>query len=312
VISYVAAFLAAVANATSNALNRKAAREEPQRVQFRLRLIMDLLQHRAWLAAVGLMFISFVFSAVALGTGQLASVQLIIILELPMTLILGAWIMRIRLSPQEWVGVAAMTAGVIGLLAVLDPQPGPSRAGLTGWIVGSAVSVGAILILVLVARAQQGPVIQAALLGIASGLGYGLTAAYTKGFADQFAAGGLAAVFSSWQLCACAVTGILSTWLLENAYQTGPLTAAQPGITLMDPLVATTWGVVVFGEQIRSGWALGLAAVAVAAVAAGAYFLVRSPRLQALQKSGRGQASEGQVGDPAGRRGATPRHRTAD
>jgi hypothetical protein len=114
-------------------------------------------------------------------------------------------------------------------------------------------------------------------------------------------------VFSSWQLYACAVTGILSTWLLENAYQAGPLTAAQPGITLMDPLAATTWGVAVFGEQIRGGWALGLAA-AVAAVAAGAFFLVRSPRLQALQKSGRGQASEGQPG----RRAAAPRHRTAD
>jgi hypothetical protein len=119
-------------------------------------------------------------------------------------------------------------------------------------------------------------------------------------------------VFSSWQLYACAVTGILSTWLLENAYQAGPLTAAQPGIALMDPLAATTWGVAVFGEQIRSGWALGLAAVAVAAVAAGAFFLVRSPRLQALQKSGRGQASEGQAGDPGGRRAAAPRHGIAD
>jgi hypothetical protein len=80
----------------------------------------------------------------------------------------------------------------------------------------------------------------------------------------------------------------------------------------MDPLAATTWGVAVFGEQIRDGWPLGLAAVAVAAVAAGAFFLVRSPRLRALQNSGRGQASAGQDGDTGGRRVAAPRHRTAD
>ena len=44
VISYLAALLAAVTNATSNALNRKAAREAPGRDQFRLRLISDLLR----------------------------------------------------------------------------------------------------------------------------------------------------------------------------------------------------------------------------------------------------------------------------
>ena len=67
-ISYLAALLAAVTNATSNALNRKAAREAPGRAQFRLRLITDLLHRRAWLAAIGLMSLSFVFSAAALGT----------------------------------------------------------------------------------------------------------------------------------------------------------------------------------------------------------------------------------------------------
>jgi drug/metabolite transporter (DMT)-like permease len=135
VISYLAALLAAVTNATSNALNRKAAREAPGRDQFRLRLISDLLHRKAWLAAISLMFLSFVFSAVALGTGQLAAVQLLIILELPMTLIIGARILHVHITAQEWAGTAAMTAGVIGLLVRLDPRPGPSRAvGPMQWI----------------------------------------------------------------------------------------------------------------------------------------------------------------------------------
>ena len=41
--------------------------------------------------------------------------------------------------------------------------------------------------------------------------------------------------------------------LLENAYHAGPLAAAQPGITLADPLVATTWGGFVFGEHVPTG-----------------------------------------------------------
>ena len=204
VISYLAPLFAAVTNATSNALNRKAAREAPGLDQFRLRLITDLLHRRAWLAAIGLMFLSFLFSAVALGTGQLVSVQLIIILELPMTLIIGARILRVHLTAQEWVGTAAMTAGVIGLLILLNPEPGPSRAvGPMSWILGSAVNAGVIGALFLAARAHRGPARQAALLGAASGLGCGLTAVYTKGFVGRFADGGVTAVISSWQLYAC-------------------------------------------------------------------------------------------------------------
>jgi hypothetical protein len=83
------AFLGALANATGNALNRKASQDEPEKVAFTWRLFADLIHKRTWLYAVGLMTCSFILASAALGTGQLASVQLIIVLELPMTLIGG-------------------------------------------------------------------------------------------------------------------------------------------------------------------------------------------------------------------------------
>jgi hypothetical protein len=99
------------------------------------------------------------------------------------------------------------------------------------------------------------------------------------------------AVISSWQLYAAAAAGIVSFWLLENAYHAGPLAAAQPGITLADPLVATTWGVFVFSEPIRTGPVLALLVLPAAALIAGAVALIRSPRLQALQADGTGPGS---------------------
>jgi hypothetical protein len=51
VISYLAALLAALTNATSDALNHTAAREASNLAQFGPRLITDLLRRRAWLAA---------------------------------------------------------------------------------------------------------------------------------------------------------------------------------------------------------------------------------------------------------------------
>ena len=116
-ISYIAAFLAAVANASSNILNRKATQEEPARVEVRPKLILNLLRRRVRLIAVAIMVMSSLLGATALGTGQLAAVQIIIILELPMTLVGGAMFRGSRLGAREWAAIAGMTAGVIGLLA---------------------------------------------------------------------------------------------------------------------------------------------------------------------------------------------------
>jgi hypothetical protein len=277
VISYALAFLAAAVNAVGNVLNRKASREAPAHLAFRLKLFANLAHRPAWLVAAMLMLASFILSAAALGTGQLASVQLIVILELPLTLIGGLGMLGGRLAARDWTAIAAMTAGVVGMLALLDPRAGPSTpVPATTWLAGSAVNASAVAALFLVARSQRSAGVTAALLGTASGFGYGLTAALTKGMAAQFGAGGVGGVLTSWQLYACGAAGLASTWLLQNAYHAGTLAAAQPGITLSDPIVATLWGAAAFGEQIRHGWILLLAIVPLVALAAGVIAMSRS------------------------------------
>lgn len=283
-ISYVFALLAAIANASGNVLNRKASRDEPAEDRFSLRLVIDLLHTPVWLGAVGLMTLSFMLAGVALGTGELASVQFIVILELPLTLIGGSWVLGARLGRREWAAVAAMTAGVLGLLAILNPRAGSSSAvAPILWILASAANGGALIAVFLIARAQPSAGVQAALLGVAAGLGYGLTAAFTKGFADMFSTGGLGAIFSSWQLYATVAAGLVSVWLLQNAYNAGTLAAAQPGITLIDPVVSTCWGVLVFDETVREGQILWLTGLPLIALIGGAVMLSRSPVLHAAQ-----------------------------
>ena len=276
-ISYVLAFLAASVNAVGDVLNRKASRDAPPNLAFRLRLLADLLHRRAWLGAVTLMLASFVLAAAALGTGQLAAVQLIVILELPLTLIGSVSFLGSHLTGRDWAAIATMTAGVMGLVVLLDPRPGPGGPmPAEVWLVGSAANAAVMAALYVAARAQRGPAARAALLGIASGFGYGLTAAFTKGMASQFSAGGVSGVLSSWQLYACGAAGLTSTWLLQNAYHAGTLAAAQPGITLTDPVVATLWGAAAFGEHVRQGWILLLAVLPLATMTAGVLALSRS------------------------------------
>jgi len=277
VISYVLAFLAASVNAVGDVLNRKASRQAPANLAFRLRLFADLLHRPAWLGAVALMLASFVLAATALGTGQLAAVQLIVILELPLTLIGSVGFLGSQLTGRDWAAIATMAAGVMGLVVLLDPRPGPGGpVPATVWLAGSAANAAVVAVLYITARAQPRPAARAALLGVAGGFGYGLTAALTKGMASQFAAGGVTGVLSSWQLYACGAAGLTSTWLLQNAYHAGTLAAAQPGITLADPIVATLWGAAAFGEHVRQGWILLLAVIPLAAMTAGVLALSRS------------------------------------
>jgi drug/metabolite transporter (DMT)-like permease len=280
VISYVAAAGTAVANAASNVLNRKATRDEPAAAEFRLRLIIDLLRRRTWLAAVAMMILSFGLGAAALGTGQLAAVEPIIALELPMTVIGGSWVLGGRLRPRGWAAIAVMTAGLAVLLVSLDPRPGhPARVAAAAWIVGSAANGGGVAVLLAVGWKTRSPSRRAALLGVSCGLGYGLASAYTKGMTEVFSTGGVAAVITSWELYAAMATGTIATWLLQNAYHAGRLATAQPGITLADPVVAVVWGVLAFGEQVRQGVFLVPAVLAVLAVGAAVVVLASSPRM---------------------------------
>ncbi len=191
-ISYALAFLAAMVNAVGDVLNRKASREAPANLAFRFRLFADLLHRPAWLTAAALMLASFVLAAAALGTGQLAAVQLIVILELPLALIGSVVFLGGRLPAREWAAICAMTAGVIGLLVLLDPRPGPRNAISPAiWLFGSAANAGVVAGLYIAAKAQRRAAGRAALLGLASGFGYGLTAAFIKGVTAQFNAGGV-------------------------------------------------------------------------------------------------------------------------
>jgi hypothetical protein len=110
--------------------------------------------------------------------------------------------------------------------------------------------------LFFLARRTQNSAKRAALLGLATGFGYGLASAHTKGMTEQSSDGGVIGVLASWQLYAATAAGITATWLLQNAYHAGRLAAAQPGITLADPAVSTAWGILVFHEQVRGGYFL--------------------------------------------------------
>ncbi|HET9731293.1 MAG TPA: DMT family transporter [Acidimicrobiales bacterium] len=278
-LGYLLALLAAAANATSNVLQRKANRAEPAELSMSPRLILDLLHRPAWLGGLVTVVLSFLLMAAALSHGRLAAVQPIVVLELPLTLIAGAKVFKSELHWREWGAAALMTGGLIALIAMLDPTGGNrGQAPGVDWAVATAVNVGAIAVLLL-AGLRSEDARRAAFLGVATGLAFGLTAAFMKGMTGSFH-GGILAVVTTWQTYAMAASGLAGMFLMQNALQAGRLIAAQPGITLADPAVAILWGLIVFHEHHRGGLYLAVAVAAAGMMGVATVILARSPLLE--------------------------------
>lgn len=275
-ISVLFAVLTALSNGTASVLQRRAAAGVPGSEVMRLSLIGHLVRRKVWLAGIGLVIVAAVCQAVALATGPIAVVQPIFVIELPATLLVAGFVMRAGVSRQVWCGVAAVTVGLALGMAAAAPVGGSDDVQGAAWVPALAATAAFEAALIAAALGTFGDT-RAALLGLAAACGYALTAALMKDAMSRLDAGGAAGLLTAWQLYATAVAGVGALFLLQNALRSGSLVAVQPMLTLGDALISIAYGVVLFGEELRTGWWLLPQPAGVALIAAGCVGLARSP-----------------------------------
>lgn len=276
-LSYLAAGIASLGNATANVMQRKASLQQATGANFNANFLARLLRNPTWILGFTGMVASFIFQAIALDLGELSAVETIITLEVPLTLLIASRVFGGRLNRQEWIAIGLMTAGMIALIGALAPQPGDESAvnGPTYAVAGGA-TVATILVLVG-AGARRTSSWRTAFLGAATGTSFGLTATLIKETVEQLNQNGLVGLLTTWQTYAAVVTGVAGVLIMQWALHSGPLVAAQPGFTLMDPVVSILWGVLVYNEAVRTGGWLVLATAAGIAIGCGVIALARSP-----------------------------------
>src|SRR4051794_39804439 len=123
-VSLLLAVLAAGCNAVSSVMQRKANRDEALQREFGVDLLLHLLTRPAWLAGLVALIVSFLLQATALATGTLSAVEPILVLELPLTLVLAAYVFKQPVRHRYWLVAAGMAAGLAPLIAGLDPPRG--------------------------------------------------------------------------------------------------------------------------------------------------------------------------------------------
>jgi drug/metabolite transporter (DMT)-like permease len=276
VLTVLFAVCAAVCNALASLLQRRGASSVPESESMRLALVLTLLRRPVWLFGMVAMAAAFVFQAAALTHGDLALVQPILLAELPITLMLAPLFFDVPAGRRAWFGVIGMSAGLAAVLLAAAPSGGRTAPSLTALLLTVVSTAGLAAALVVVAMRLEGSP-RAAAFGLAAGTGFALTAALMKQAMSHLHSHGIAGVLTSWEVYAMVAAGAASLFLWQNALQAGTLVAAQPAITLSDPILATVIGVMVFDERVRLGGWLALELVGALIIAAASVELARSP-----------------------------------
>lgn len=282
------ALVASLFTASSAVAQRLAAAPAPGEISFSWRLLGFLLRRPVWFLGILFMIAGFLFQLAALDVGDLSLVQPVIATELLFVFAFLALRYRHGVRWREWGAAVGMAAGLGGFLFLADPSGGSTtEATAWHWVLAAiaTTTTSAVFVVLAVVRFRRGrepsPSRKAALLAVSAAVAWGFVAAVIKELSTHIAAGPYA-VFTNWSPYVLLLSGAVAMYLVSNAFQAGPLAASQPGLTIVDPLVASLLGVTLFGEQIRHG-PLELAgeALALVVLVSSVVLLSRSPLVTA-------------------------------
>jgi drug/metabolite transporter (DMT)-like permease len=301
-MGFFLAVMAALCNAVSSVLQRRGASTAPDSSVLRVKLMTYVLRRPVWLIGFSTMVGAFLFQAGALAYGQLSTVQPVLVTELLFVLIILSVWSRSQPGREEWIGAIAVSGGLAGFLLAANPSGGSTHAQAGDWGVAGLGTGLVVALLIALALRSSSAFGRAALFGSAAAITFALNAAFIKASTDLIGRGTVH-FFTSWPPYAVAVTGLGAFFLVTNAFQSGPLTATQPALTVVDPMASIIIGAEVFGESLRSspGW-VAVECITLVIMAAGVILLSRGP----LVSSELGEASAGRAKDPAPTRSPLP------
>lgn len=244
----------AFASAMSTTFKKAAANRSARSSRTRARLAG--LGGPLWFAGLGFDVIGVGLQVVALHYGALALVQPLLVSGLIFALVLRHVVAHSWISAREFLWACLLVACLGGFLffsGATTSGNGAQAADRGAAAVTGIAILTAIVACVVLARRTIPPTGRAALLGVAVGAVYALTAALIKAAGDVFAAHGPVALVRSWQLWVLLLMGAAGQWLTQRAFQAGPITSSLPAVSTVDPLLSVLIGVLVYDEVLHRG-----------------------------------------------------------
>jgi drug/metabolite transporter (DMT)-like permease len=258
-----AALIAAVLYGFSSILQATGARKVASAEGLDPRLVIRLLQQPAFLAALALTLCGFLFHLLAVRTIPLFLAQAGIAVSLVVTALLAVRIFDDHLSRVEWSAIGAVVVGLV-LLSASAGDAGTERA-YTGLDLSLYGLLAGMLVVGFIASRAKG-IVATAVLGLIGGLGYAVVGISSRILPD-FVIGDLVTSPATYSL---ALGGGLAFYFYSMALQRGSAIAATTPLIAVQTVTPAAVGVLLLGDQVRSGWwpaaVLGFAITAAAAV----------------------------------------------
>ncbi|MGZ4602822.1 MAG: DMT family transporter [Kineosporiaceae bacterium] len=250
------ALLSALSFATSTVVQHRAATSAvvaPGR-RAALRLAARLVRTPAWLAGQGAAACGFALHGLALRFGPVTLVQPLLSSGLVLTLALGALVDRRHPDrplpgPREWLSAVVVALGVFTFLVSAAPHGG-HRLGSTPVLLSAAGAAFAALAAAFTGSRRPAAAHRALALGLAAGLGFGVTGVLLKEVVHRPPTSWSAI----WTLLLMVAIGGCSIVAAQTAYQAGRLIESLPSLTVTEPVVAVTLAALAFDELLRPGW----------------------------------------------------------
>ncbi len=261
-----------------------------------LRSAVDLFRSKWWSVGWGVAAVAFGLHVAALTLAPISIGQAVLAGGLVFLAVLAERFFGFELGRRQWIGIS-LVAVSLALLTLTGGHGGEAHSGysLAGMITFEAIAVGVGLILVLSHLIERIPVQRGVLLGIAAGLGFGISDVAIKALSGDLDNGPVG-LLSPWSVV-IVTAAVFSFYASARSLQIGDGVAVIAVTSVAANLSTILAGLAVFGDRLGDdALVIGVRLAAFALILVGAAMIPAPVRAgEALEESGVEPASATEV-----------------
>jgi len=235
-----------------------------------LRSAIDLFRSKWWSIGWGVAAVAFALHVAALTLAPLSIGQAVLAGGLVFLAVLAERFFGFKLHRRQWIGIGVVAVS-LSLLTVTGGGGGDANSGysLAGMIVFEGIAVGVGLLLVLSHLIERIPVQRGVLLGLAAGLGFGISDVAIKALSGDLDSGP-AGLLSPWSVV-IVTAAVFSFYASARSLQIGDGIAVIAVTSVAANLSTILAGLAVFGDRLgNDALVVGVRIVAFALILVGA------------------------------------------
>ncbi len=286
-VGLICALLSAVGTNLAFLFKHRGATAAPD-VDMRhpLRSAVDLFRSKWWSIGWAVAAVAFALHVAALTLAPISIGQAVLAGGLVFLAVLAERFFGFDLGRRQWTGIA-LVAVSLSLLTVTGGGGGEANSGysLAGMIVFEGIAVGVGLILVLSHLIERIPVQRGVLLGIAAGLGFGVSDVAIKALSGDLDSGPVG-LLSPWSVV-IVTAAVFSFYASARSLQIGDGVAVIAVTSVAANLSTILAGLAVFGDRLgTNALVIGVRLAAFALILVGAALIPAPVRAgKALEES---------------------------